>query len=290
MQLIIQIAISGLLMGGIYSMVSMGLSLIYGVTGIVNFAHGEFLMVAMFLTWGLNSLLGLDPYISVILVVPLMFLIGMLVEKTVIEPIIKAPHSMQIMATAGLSTVLANGALMLMSANYRSVITGYSSKTLNMAGIMFNVPKLVGFFAAVALTVLLALFLKRTYTGRAITATAQDMKAAQLMGINIKRIYLIAFGLGTACVGVAGVVLMPMYYVFPSLGTYFCTTAFVIVVLGGMGNIYGAFVGGLVIGMVEAFSGYLLAPVYKEVVYFVIFIIILIVKPSGILGRSGRAA
>jgi branched-chain amino acid transport system permease protein len=288
MEYILQITISGLLMGGIYSMISMGLTLIFGVTGIVNFAHGEFLMIAMFVTWGLNNLLGFDPYICIILVVPLMFLVGMLVEKAMIEPIITAPHSMQIMATAGLSTALANVALMIMAADYRSVVTVYATKSLNLGGLMFNVPKVVGFLTAIILTSLLFAFFKYTYTGRAITATAQNMNAAKLMGVNIKRIYLIAFGLGTACVGVAGVVIMPIYYVFPAVGTYFVTTAFVIVVLGGMGNLYGAFVGGLLIGVVEAYSGYLIAPVFKEVVYFIIFIIVLIVKPSGILSRTTR--
>lgn len=290
MENIIQITVSGLLMGGIYAMIAMGLTLIFGVTGIVNFAHGEFLMVAMFATWGLNKMLGLDPYISIVIVVPIMFIIGMLVEKAMIQPIISAPHSMQIMATAGLSTVMANAALMIMQADYRSVVTSYGTKSLLIGGAMFNIPKVVGFVAAIILTSLFYLFFKYTYSGRAITATAQNMKAAKLMGVNIKNIYTLAFALGSACVGVAGVLIMPIYYVFPAIGTYFCTTAFVIVVLGGMGNLYGAFLGGLLIGVVEAYSGFLIAPVFKEVVYFIIFIIILVVRPSGLLGKTTRSS
>jgi branched-chain amino acid transport system permease protein len=287
MQEFIQLTINGLLQGGIYSLISIGLTLIFGVTRIVNFAHGEFLMVAMYATFFLFQYAGMDPYLSLLIVTPLLFVLGLISERLVIHPILKAPSFMQIFSTVGLSVALQNTALFFWTADYRSVQTAYSTKTYLVSGIMISFPRVMTFLAALLISWVLFLYLKKTYMGRAIRAVAQNRTASTLMGINIRQVYLLTFGLGTALVGIAGGLLMPVYYVFPTVGGLFCLTAFVVVVLGGMGNLTGAFVGGLIIGLVESFSGFYLATQLKEAVYFVIFILVLLLKPSGLFGIVG---
>ncbi len=286
---LLQVAISGLLVGGVYALISIGLTLIFGVTRIINFAHGELLMVAMYATFWLFQLFALDPYIALAVVTPLLFLVGLIVHRIVIQPILGAPPLMQIFATVGLSVALQNGALLLWKADYRTIRTTYSTAVVEVGGLFISLPRLVAFLIAMALAAALFLFLTKTPLGKAIRATAQDRKAAMLMGVDVHRIYLLSFGIGTACVGVAGALLMPVYYTFPTVGTYFVLTAFVVVVLGGMGNMVGAFLGGLIIGLVEAFSGFLIAPALKEAVYFILFILVLLLKPSGLFGM-GRGA
>lgn len=281
-----QVAISGLLLGGVYALISIGLTLIFGVLRVVNFAHGEFLMVGMFASFWLFQLLGIDPYISIVIVAALLFLLGVFTQFVIIRPLLNAPHSMQILATLGLSIVLQNLALMLFTANYRSVTPVYAKAVINVGPILLGVPRLVAFVVAIAITAALFLFLNRAYLGKAIRCTAQDRTAALLMGININRIYLITFGIGSALVGVAGGLLTPIYPVFPTVGIYFVLLAFVVVVLGGMGNLTGALLGGLIIGLVEAFSGFYV-PALKEAVYFVVFIAVLLIRPSGLLGIVG---
>ncbi|MCL5045708.1 MAG: branched-chain amino acid ABC transporter permease [Actinobacteria bacterium] len=279
-----QLVINGLLIGGFYALISIGLTMIFGVTNLVNFAHGEFLMISMYATFWLHKLFGLDPYLAILVVAPLLFLAGVIIHKLIIERLLTAPHHMQVFATVGLSIVLVNLALFLWQADYRSVSTPYSDASWVAGGLRISVPKAFGFFVALAMAGGLLAFLKLTPMGRAIRATAQDQHAAKLMGIDIKRVYLWAFGIGTACVGVAGAILTPFYYVFPTVGQFFVTAAFVVVVLGGMGSMVGAFLGGLIIGLVESFSGFFIAPVWKEMVYFGVFVLILLLKPSGLFG------
>lgn len=286
---ILQVAISGLLVGGVYALISIGLTLIFGVTRIINFAHGELLMLAMYATFWLFQLFALDPYIALAVVTPLLFLVGLIVHRIVIQPILDAPPLMQIFATVGLSVALQNGALLLWKADYRTIQTTYSTAVVEVGGLFISLPRLVAFLIAMAMAASLFLFLTKTPLGKAIRATAQDRKAAMLMGVDVHRVYLLSFGIGTACVGVAGALLMPVYYTFPTVGTYFVLTAFVVVVLGGMGSMVGAFLGGLIIGLVEAFSGFLIAPALKEAVYFILFILVLLLKPSGLFGM-GRGA
>jgi branched-chain amino acid transport system permease protein len=283
----LQLTINGLLQGGIYSIISIGLTLIFGVTRIVNFAHGEFLMLAMYATFFLFQFAGIDPYLSLLIVTPLLFVLGICSERLVIHPILNAPSFMQIFATVGLSVALQNAALFFWTADYRSVKTGYSSQTLVASDLLISVPRLIAFGAAVLISWGIFLYLKKTYTGKAIRAVAQNRTASTLMGINIRKIYFLTFGLGTALVGMAGVLLMPVYYVFPTVGGLFVLTAFVVVVLGGMGNLTGAFAGGLIIGLVESYSGFYLATQLKEAVYFIIFILVLFLKPSGLYGIVG---
>jgi branched-chain amino acid transport system permease protein len=283
---ILQLAINGLLLGGMYGLISIGLTLIFGVLEIVNFAHGEFLMISMYVAFWLFQLYGIDPYLSMLIILPVFFLIGIVVQRITIQPILNAPPLNQIFMTVGLSMVLQNAALFIWTADYRTLKTSYSALTLKAAGLIISFPRLVAFLLAMALIAALLIFLKRTYTGKAIRALAQERKAAMLMGINVYRTYQIAFGIGIACVGAAGAMLMPVYFVFPSVGSLFVLIAFVVVILGGYNSLVGSLVGGLIIGVVEAFSGFFISPHLKEAIYFVIFILILLFKPTGLFGRA----
>jgi branched-chain amino acid transport system permease protein len=283
---ILQLIINGLLLGGMYALISIGLTLIFGVLEIINFAHGEFLMLAMYASFWLFQLYGIDPYVSMLIILPLFFFVGVAVQKVTIQPILNAPPLNQIFMTVGLSMVLQNVALFIWTADYRTVKTAYSGLTLKIAGLLISFPRLVAFLLAMGLIAALLIFLKKTYTGKAIRALAQERKAAMLMGINVYRTYQIAFGIGIACVGAAGAMLIPVYFVFPSVGSLFVLIAFVVVILGGYNSLIGSLVGGLIIGVVESFSGFFISPHLKEAIYFVIFILILLFKPAGLFGRA----
>lgn len=281
-----QTIISGLMIGGIYALISMGLNLILGVVRIVNFAHGEYLMIAMYVSFMLYATAGLDPYVSAIIVILVLFLFGVVTQKFLIEPILETPAATKIFVTLGLSIALQNLALMIFNANHRTVHTAYQSKLVEIAGIKMSVPNIVAFVSTIVIVILLYLFLQKTMVGKAIRAVAMQREAAYLVGINVKRIYILAFGIGISLVGLAGSLLMPIYSVYPNIGTTFVLIAFVVVVLGGMGSMFGAFYGGLFIGVVEALSGLLISPGLKEAIYFLIFILVLLIRPSGIFSRG----
>jgi branched-chain amino acid transport system permease protein len=285
---ILQLLVNGILHGGIYALISIGLTMIWGVMQIVNFAHGEFLMLGMYASFWVFTLYGVDPYWALVMIMPGLFLLGVLTQRMVISPILDAPHAAQIFATVGLSIVLQNLALFAWKGDYRNIRLETSISNVKFMGLVISFPRLVAFLITLGMVIALFLFLKKTYLGKALRATADNKRSAQLMGIDVNRLYYLALGIGTACVGVAGGILMPMYSVFPTVGSYFALTAFVVVVLGGMGSMTGAFVGGLIIGVVEAFSGFFLAPALKEVVYFLVFILILVFKPSGLMGKVMR--
>jgi len=283
---IVQLIINGLLLGGMYALISIGLTLIFGVLEIINFAHGEFLMLGMYASYWLFQLYGIDPYLSLLIILPVFFFVGLAVQRVTIQPILNAPALNQIFMTVGMSLVLQNVALFFWKADYRTVQTAYSAVSLRTSGLMISFPRLVAFFLAIGTIAALLIFLKKTYTGKAIRALAQERKAAMLMGINVYRTYQIAFGIGIACVGAAGAMLVPVYFVFPTVGALFVLIAFVVVILGGYNSLTGALVGGLIIGVVEAFSGFFISPHLKEAIYFVIFILILLFRPTGLFGRA----
>jgi branched-chain amino acid transport system permease protein len=283
---LMQVLISGLMLGGIYAMVSMGLTMIFGVVRVINFAHGEFLMIAMYLVYWLNVLLGMDPYVSILITVPVFFVFGVFVQRILIQPIQEAPATIKIFSTLGLGLVLSNLALMLWHADYRSVKVSYSTAVVNISELSISVPRLIAFIFALLVAVFMYSFLTKTDLGKQIRAVSQNRQAALLMGINVRKIYMIAFGIGSALVGLAASLLMPMYFVYPSIGLLFGLIAFVVVVLGGLGNMYGAFLGGLIIGLVEAIAGAYIDPALKEVFYFIIFILILLLKPSGLISMG----
>jgi branched-chain amino acid transport system permease protein len=251
---------------------------------VVNFAHGEFLMASMYAAFLLSAKLGLHPYASVLPLIVLFFVLGAVVQRLIIDPLLDADAHIQIFATVGLSTALLNLALLVFGANMQSIAPSGAQRTLALGEYRVVVAHVIMFGVAIALVVGLHLFMHRTFLGRAIRATAQNRTAALLMGVDVRWIYVITFGIGSACVGLAGALLTPVYPVFPTIGTYFVLTAFVIVVLGGMGSLYGAFLGAMIIGVVDTLSGYYVAPDLKEVVYFILFLIILVTKPTGLLG------
>jgi len=283
--IVIQLVINGLLLGGIYALLSIGLTLIFGVLEIVNFAHGEFLMVSMYLTFLLFSVFGIDPYLSLVIIIPIFFLFGFAVEKIIIRPLLNDPPLNQIFATIGLGLIFSNLALLLFKADFRTVKTSYSNANLIFGNYFISVPRLIAFAIAITLIAALLIYLKKTFTGKAIRALAQQRKAAMLMGINVHTTYAIAFGMGIAAVGAAGAVLMPIFFVFPTVGSLFSLIAFVVVILGGYNSLLGSLVAGLIIGLIEGFSGFFISPHLKEVVYFVLFIFILIFRPTGLFGK-----
>ena len=281
-----QLVLNGLLLGGVYALISIGLTLIFGVLEIVNFAHGEFLMLSMYAAFWLFQLYGIDPYLSILIILPVFFVIGLAVQRVTIQPILNSPPLNQIFTTIGLSLILQNVALFFFKADYRTIKTSYSDLGLNIAGLIVSFPRLIAFLLAMGIIAVLLIYLKSTYTGMAIRALAQERRAAMLMGIDVYKTYRLAFGIGIACVGAAGSILMPIYFVFPTVGSLFVLIAFVVVILGGYNSLIGSLLGGLIIGVIEGFSGFFISPHLKEVVYFIIFIFILIFKPTGLLGRK----
>jgi len=285
LETILQLIINGLLLGGIYALLSIGLTLIFGVLEVINFAHGEFLMISMYMTFWLFQSYGIDPYLSLVIIIPVFFLFGLFIQRLIIKPLLNDPPLNQIFATIGLGLVFQNLALLFFKADFRAVKPSYSNANILLGELIVSVPRLIAFAVAIGIIATLFLFLKKTFTGKAIRALAQQRRAAMLMGINVYRTYGIAFGLGIACVGAAGAVLMPLFFVFPTVGSLFVLIAFVVVILGGYNSLGGTLIAGLIIGVIEGFSGFFISPHLKEVVYFIMFIFILIFKPTGLMGR-----
>lgn len=284
---LLQTMASGLLTGGIYALIGIGLTIIFGVMRVVNFAHGALVMVGMYATYFLFTYSHVDPFLSLVVVMPGMFVAGVILQKTLIAPVLRAPELNQILLTEGISIVLINTALLLFTSNYLTMTTSYAGATFHLGGVSVSKPQMAAFAIAVAITGALYLFLVRTGTGRQIRAAAQDAEAARLLGINIKRVQALTFGLGVAAAGAAGSLLMPIYYrVEPNAGSPFTLKAFVVVVLGGMGSVTGALVGGIVLGIAESVGAVYVSTGYKDVIGFVIFLLVLTLKPSGLLGKS----
>lgn len=282
-----QLLVAGVLLGGVYALISIGLTLIFGVMRVVNFAHGEFLMLGMYLSYYLVTAVHLNPYLALIVVAPALYLFGLIVEVAIIKPTIGRSDVVQVFATVGLSIVLQAGALMAFSANVMGLNVPVTNALVHAGPLSMGVPQLLAFLAAMLVAAGLFFFLGRTDVGRAIRATAQDRSAAALMGIDVAGIYRLTFGLGSAMTGLAGALLMPIYSVSPNVGEQFVLVAFVVVVLGGMGSVTGALVGGLLIGIVETFSGFVIDPQWKQAVYFLIFLIVLVLRPAGLFGKRG---
>jgi branched-chain amino acid transport system permease protein len=285
---IIQLVISGLLIGSIYALMSIGLTLIFGVLRVVNFAHGEFLMIAMYGAWAFSKLLGLNPYIAAIAVVPAMFLFGALVYRLVIGSALEKPHLVVVFATMGLSIFLQNAALMAMTADLRDVPPIFG-RSISVGHVFIKGELLLGFVITLACTIALQWVIKYTFLGKAIRATVQDGEAAKLMGIAVPKIFLITFAAGSALVGLAACVMLPLFSVFPTVGLNFVLIAFVIVVLGGMGSIEGALLGGFCVGVVQSVGSYYVAPAFGQLFFFVLFLLVMIFRPNGLFGQKGAA-
>lgn len=283
-----QLVLSGIFIGGIYALMSMGLTLIFGVLRVVNFAHGEFLMLGMYGAWAITRLLGLNPYIAAIAIVPAMFLFGAIVHQLIVRPALDKPHLVVVFATMGLSIFMQNVALMIMTADLWDVPPIFS-RSVEIGPFYFKVELLLGFAVTIVCTLVLQWLIRTTYLGKAIRATVQDSEAAMLMGIPVPRIFLITFAGGSALVGLAACIMMPLFSVFPTVGLNFVLIAFVIVVLGGMGSIEGALLGGICIGVVQSISSYYVAPAYGQMFYFILFLLVMIFRPNGLLGQKGAA-
>jgi len=286
MAIFLQSLISGILVGGVYALIGIGMTIIFGVMRVINFAHGDLLMLGMYGTFYLFTLFNIDPFISIVIIIPLMFLYGGFLQKVFINRIIGSLPQNQILLTIGLGLIMSNSVMLAFTSDYKILSTSYSSSSFDILGISVSTPLLISFAITAAITAALYWFLMKTDTGQAIRATAQDREAAQLMGINVKRMSIIAFGLGASLVGTAGALISPTYYIFPQVGSTFTLKAFVITVLGGMGSIVGATLGGVLIGVAESIGGVYFGSGWKEVVVFVLFLLVLLLKPSGLMGKS----
>jgi branched-chain amino acid transport system permease protein len=286
MTIFLQSLLSGVLIGGAYALIGVGLTIIFGVMRIINFAHGELVMLGMYAAYFLFTLGHVDPFVSIVFVFPLLFLFGAVLQKTVINRVLNALPQNQILLTIGIGLILSNTMMLLFTSDYRIISTTYSSSSLQVAGISVSLPLLVSFVITAAITGVLYWFLLRTDTGQAIRATAQDRDAAQLMGVNVRRMSILATGIGAGLAAVAGALISPTYYIFPQVGGPFTLKAFVIVVLGGMGSVMGATVGGILVGATESLAGAYLSSGLKDLVVYVLFLLILLFKPAGLFGKS----
>jgi branched-chain amino acid transport system permease protein len=282
-----QLTVSTVLLGGLYALIAVGLTLIFGIMRVVNFAHGEFLMLGMYLAFFASTLYGVDPYVLLPVSLVVFFGVGLLVYALVMKGVIHASHNVQIFTTVGLSTVLQNVALVLWTGDFRVIRPWHSSVVLRGAGAAFNLSQVVAFAVAVMLTVALIAFMKWTHTGRVMRATAQDRDAATLMGVDTDRVYQLTFAIGIACVGAAGVLVSPLYAAYPQAGLQFVTLAYVVVVLGGLGDMAGAMAGSLIVAAVEVGGSYVFGAAWKEVFYFLLFIGVLVFRPAGLFGQRG---
>lgn len=282
---LLQALVDGLLIGGVYGVVSIGLSLVFGVMNIINFAHAAFLMLGMYAAWFIWRHLGLDPLLGAFLSFALIFAFGCVVQRTLIKPILNAPQVAQIFLTVGLLIVLENAALMAFGADFRSVQTPYQTSAFRVGGIIVSQPYLYAFLMALLSGGGIWLFLERTSVGRSMRATAQDPMAATLMGIDTDRMHMIAFGIGVGLTAFGGAVILPYLTASPTVGTHYVVLMFTAVVLGGLGSVAGAVVGGVAVGVIQSLSALVLPIQLQNLVLFVVFILVLALRPEGIVRR-----
>ncbi|MBA2450695.1 MAG: branched-chain amino acid ABC transporter permease [Chloroflexi bacterium] len=281
-----QALVSGLLIGGIYALVAAGLTLIFGVMKIVNFAQGNLLTLGMYASFWLFTLYGIDPYLSILIVGPLMFGVGFLMQKIAIEPVLGEPDHNQLLLTLGIGLLIQNGILALWGASFRNATLWYSNVIYLVGDVAISLPKVIAFVGALLMLGLLYLLLEKTDLGRAMRAAAEETEGSLLVGVNVRNIYALAFGIGAACAGVAGALILPFFYVSPDVGDLFILTAFIVVVLGGMGSMAGSLVGGLMVGIAESIGAVVMPGSMKQVLLFGIFILVLLLRPTGLFGSK----
>lgn len=276
--------LNGVTTGAVYALIALGLTLIYGVLHIINFAHGASLMLALYGVYLLKERAGIDPYLALPLVVPGMFALGYALQRVVINRASHGKDENILLATLGLSIIMENAALLAFKSDTRTIDTAYTLSTVAIGPAMIALPKLVAFAGALVVSALLLWIMRATDLGRAIRAVAKEKHGAKLMGIDVDHVYALSFGIGLACLGAAACFLLPAYYVNPQVGSGFVLVAFTIVVLGGMGSFAGALLGGLLIGMVESLSGLYLGESLGQIGIFGIFIVVLLFRPQGLFG------
>ncbi|HTR44437.1 MAG TPA: branched-chain amino acid ABC transporter permease [Thermodesulfovibrionales bacterium] len=292
-EVFLQTLIAGFLLGGLYALIGLGMTLIMGVMKIINLAHGELMMVGMYIAYWMFVLFHIDPYLSVFIATPVLFFLGVGIQKYLINPVLKVDSILpenQVILTVGIGMVLSNLATLFFTADYRSTPVDYATKAFYLSDVWkaspielsLSIPWTVSFVIAVVITIALWFFLGRTDTGKSIRATAQDLDAALLMGVNVRLMRVVTFGIGSGLVGAAGCLFIPIYYLFPSLGGQFTLIAFVITILGGLGSTVGAIIGGLILGVFESMTATYVGMGWAPVGRFVVFVAALIFLPGGV--------
>jgi branched-chain amino acid transport system permease protein len=284
--ILVTAVLNGLMTGAVYALVALGLTLIYGVLHIINFAHGALLSAALFAAFFAYQKLGLDPYLAVLVIAPLFFALGYGLQRLVIGPASHGDDRNMLLVTLGLAVLIENALLYAFRADTRTLDLAYAFKTVDLGFTFLALPRVVAFAAVFLVALALWLIMAWTDTGKAIRAVAKEKLGAELAGIDVAHIYAVTFGLGTACVAIAACLLIPTYYANPGAGNAFVLIAFTIVVLGGMGSVPGALIGGLLIGVVESLAGFFFGESLGEVGIFIIFIVVLLVRPRGLFGAS----
>jgi branched-chain amino acid transport system permease protein len=270
-----------------YALIAIGLNAVFGVVRVVNFAHGEFVMIGMYAAYFAWTVWGIEPYIAaVIIALPLGFIVGLAIQRLIIQRLLSEPL-MQMFATFGLLMLLENLVLALTRGEPVSVRVAASSATIDILGLSVSVARIVVLAVAIVVTIILVVFLKRSLYGAAVRAVSQDRATASLMGINVRALYLVAFGVSGAITVMAGALISPIYTASPTIGFSFILPAFAVVVLGGLGSIGGSLIGGVVVGVIEALSGYFLDPALKQAVWFILFLAVLVIRPAGLFGQAG---
>jgi branched-chain amino acid transport system permease protein len=282
----LQAILNGLLVGGIYALIAMGMALVFGVMRLVNFAHGAFLMVGMYLAYFGYTLFQVNPYWGFVIVGAALFILGMGVYWLLVRRVMGQSDFLQILLTEGIALCLVGGAQLLFTGDYRSIHLPLADKTANVGALNFNVAYVVSFVIAILAVTAMYLFMRYSEMGRAIRGVAQNRSVAPLMGIRVQWISGVSFAFGTACAGAAGALLLPIFYVNPTIGGPYNLKSFVIVVLGGMGSVEGAALGGLILGVTEGLTAYYWSDSYTQVVDFVLFLAILLLRPQGLLGKK----
>ena len=284
--ILIPAILNGLMTGAVYALVALGLTLIYGVLHIINFAHGALLPAAMFAAFFAFRLLGLDPYVAALLIAPLFFVLGYGLQRLVIGPASRGDDRNMLLVTLGTAIVIENVLLYAFRADTRTIDLPYAFQTIDVGFTFLAIPRVIGFAAVFVVALALWAVMNLTDTGKAIRAVAKEKLGAELSGIDVPHIYAMTFGLGTACVAIAACLLMPTFYVNPTVGEAFVLVAFTIVVLGGMGSVPGALIGGLIVGVVESLSGLFLGESLGQIGIFIVFIAVLLVRPTGLFGAK----
>jgi branched-chain amino acid transport system permease protein len=288
LEVVLQAILNGLIIGGIYALVAGGLTLVFGVMGIINVAHGDLLMVSMFTSYYAVTLLGLSPYAAIFLVTPIMFVVGMLIFRGFIVPVLEAPVMNQILLTVALSLLLQNLAGVAFGGDYLTLNIPLADRTVDLLGAILSLPQILAFVLSLVATAACWAMIRYTDFGCALRAVAQNRRGALLVGINVRHVYMLAFGLGCALLGVAGPLLTPIYYVHPDVGSLFLLIAFVVVVMGGLGNFVGALAAALIIGVMESVAGVFVSASLAPIANFAVFILALLFRPSGLFQAKAR--